>query len=62
MSAVIFLLGLASFVILGLVVAMVLAFRRHRQTSELQDHFHSAYDEAARWNPLDDGDSSISNE
>lgn len=53
------LLGLAGAVIVALVVAMVLAVRRRRQTDELQDHFHSAYDETARWNPLDEGEGPI---
>jgi hypothetical protein len=37
------------------VVAMLLGMRRRRQTAELQEHFHSAYDEAARWNSLGEG-------
>jgi hypothetical protein len=57
---VLLLLGLAGVVVVALVVAMVLVFRRHRQTAELQKHFHSAYDETARWNPLDDGEGPIS--
>jgi hypothetical protein len=56
------LLGLASLLIVALVAAMVLAFRRHRQTAELRDHFHAAYDEGARWNPLDDGEGPITGE
>jgi hypothetical protein len=53
------LLGLAGVVIIALVVAMVLALRRRRQTAELQDHFHSAYDEGARWDSLGDAGNPI---
>jgi hypothetical protein len=48
------LLGLAGVGIVVFVVAVVLALRRRRLTAELQDHFHSAYDEGARWNSLGD--------
>ena len=52
-------LGLAGVVIVVLIVAMVLALRRRRQAAELQQHFHSAYDEGARWNSLEDAEDRI---
>ena len=48
-------LGLAGVGMAVVVVAMLLGMRRRRQTAELQEHFHSAYDEAARWNSLGEG-------
>ena len=53
------LVGLAGIVIIALVVAMVLALRRRRQAAELQQHFHAAYDEGARWNSLEDAETPI---
>ena len=53
------LVGLAGIVIIALVVARVLALRRRRQAAELQRHFHSAYDEGARWNSLEDAENPI---
>jgi hypothetical protein len=48
------LLGLAGVVLVVFLLALLLVLRRHRQTAELQNHFHSAYDEGARWNSLGD--------
>ena len=52
------LVGLAGIVIIALVV-LVLALRRRRQAAELQQHFHAAYDEGARWNSLEDAENPI---
>jgi hypothetical protein len=53
------LVGLAGVVIIVLIVATVLALRRRHQTAELQQHFHAAYDEVARWNSLEDAENPI---
>jgi Flp pilus assembly protein TadB len=53
------LVGLAGIILIAFIVAMVLALRRRRQAAELQQHFHSAYDERARWNSLEDAEDPI---